>query len=262
LAGCHAKLARADHLFQELQEKVEEFFEMNPSGFFSTYDPKKREVTIFPELPGELPLEWGTIVGDFAHNLRSALDQLIWQLVLHRGGTPARRTQFPIFIRRAPYRLRGRAMIEGVARKDRGAIERLQPFRAMRRPLAGADPLAQLARLSNTDKHRTLHTARVGIGLADGADFDEFENWRPNADTGEITKTTWTRAFLNSTELKEGVPICRLQLNPAGPNPVVEAPQAWAVGLKLTEFHGGFGALEWVRSGVEHVFQTLGPEFD
>jgi hypothetical protein len=32
--------------------------------------------------------EWGPIIGDVVHNLRSALDHLVWQLTIANGHTP------------------------------------------------------------------------------------------------------------------------------------------------------------------------------
>lgn len=37
------------------------------------------------------------MIGDILFNLRSALDQLAWQLVLRADAQPTRRTEFPIF---------------------------------------------------------------------------------------------------------------------------------------------------------------------
>ena len=39
----------------------------------------------------------GIIVSEFGHHLRATLDNLVWQLVLRRGGIPHRKTQFPIY---------------------------------------------------------------------------------------------------------------------------------------------------------------------
>jgi hypothetical protein len=42
--------------------------------------------------------DFGIIVGDIAHNLRSSLDHLVWQLVLQNRRLPSRRNQFPIMV--------------------------------------------------------------------------------------------------------------------------------------------------------------------
>lgn len=258
LAPCYAKLDRADRHLEELAMKVRMFYDEHDFGFTGVHDAKRGVYTVYPCIPAEPPMEWGAIVGDFVHNLRSALDLLMWQLVLARGGKPSRRTQFPIFERRADYRLRGRLMIAGVARGDRGMIECLQPFREMRRPLAGAHPLAQLARLANADKHQEMPPSTMGWGLTKGAQQSEIERWRPNADAGSIEKTTFTRSFLDSTRLQAGIPILRFKLATTGPVPVVEVPAVWTVAVSISGIHG-FSSAEWIRDGVHRVFEKLGP---
>src|SRR5208283_1885052 len=50
-------------------------------------------------LPNNIPKpsnEWGVLVGEIAHNLRSALDGLVYQLARLETDTPAPNTQFPI----------------------------------------------------------------------------------------------------------------------------------------------------------------------
>lgn len=42
------------------------------------------------------PDSLSTMVGDFLFNIRSALDQLLWQLVLVNNGTPGKSNMFPI----------------------------------------------------------------------------------------------------------------------------------------------------------------------
>jgi hypothetical protein len=62
-------------------------------------DKEKREVTIFVEVRKPCPGTWSIIIGEMVHNLRSALDHLVWQLViLETSEQPVGdRTQFPIF---------------------------------------------------------------------------------------------------------------------------------------------------------------------
>src|SRR6266567_3032592 len=43
-----------------------------------------------------IPEEWAVILGEIMHNLRSALDNLIWQLVLPGDSEPGDNHEFPI----------------------------------------------------------------------------------------------------------------------------------------------------------------------
>jgi 8-oxo-dGTP pyrophosphatase MutT (NUDIX family) len=65
------------------------------------------------------PLDWGVEIGEIAHNLRSALDGLVYQLALPTTKAPAGNAQFPIFLGgRAADRKRFRFCFEGVRTKN------------------------------------------------------------------------------------------------------------------------------------------------
>lgn len=112
------------------------------------------------------PLSWGIEVGAFAHALRSALDNLLWQVILVRGGMPGKETQFPIYEDESVFRedtkrdrSRARRATEGVKPPDFAFIESTQPFNAggnatTKKRAAKWHPLALLSYLNNTDKHR------------------------------------------------------------------------------------------------------------
>lgn len=112
------------------------------------------------------PPDIGALIGQIAHNLRSALDGLAWQLALLETKRPADRTAFPIFkigktARRRKngsevpqFAKRGRKMISDLRPEHQAAIELLQPYKGghgFRR-----HPLWQLHELNNADKHRLL----------------------------------------------------------------------------------------------------------
>lgn len=96
LGGAKAKLARADKHYIELKRFVDAFRTSHPYKIVERADPSTGDqlfvVDGSPVQPPLLP-----VVGDFLYDLRSALDNLAWQLVVRSGGTPSRRTAFPIF---------------------------------------------------------------------------------------------------------------------------------------------------------------------
>ncbi|HEX6665787.1 MAG TPA: hypothetical protein VF081_04260 [Solirubrobacterales bacterium] len=253
LAGCEAKLDRAEDLRAQLEKEVETFFKENAPWVDGDWRPKKREYALIARVPKEPPLHWGVLLGDWAHNLRSALDHLMWQLVLLRDGEPTRRTQFPIFTNRARYRLLGRPMIDGVKRKDRGTLERLQPYKAGLPKFV--HPLALLAWISNLDKHRIVHPTLLHLG----GEWEGIEDFRPNEDAGEIEKVIWPRG---SWTFREGKELVRLRLAPSGPAPSVDQPESWGVAIDLAERSIGLRDLHRIEVGVSYVFDVLGPEFD
>ena len=120
-----------------------------------------------------LPLGWSIEVGEFAHNLRSALDQLVWQPAAAHGacagqhgdgGCPGRHSEFPIRTRPDPDRLDIRLC--GVNAVARAYIESVQP---RRRPGRLKVPkgnrvgwgLGVLRDICNRDKHQTPLRARA-----------------------------------------------------------------------------------------------------
>jgi hypothetical protein len=120
-----------------------------------------------PTLPEDAIRRLGIIVGDIAHNLRSALDHLFWQLALvHCGGNvpwterEQRRIQFPITD--TPDMFAGNRARKFVASEHWTRIESHQPYSGpFDEAHAFLDPLARLRGFSNTDKHRVITPVTV-----------------------------------------------------------------------------------------------------
>lgn len=167
LAPIFAKLDRANSHLTDLQAATKKFGE---SDFYeiATDLPEKgrilgRSVNVKPPGP-----ELGALIGDLVHAVRSALDQLVFQLATAESGPlperMAKDSAFPIFKTGPRYRGeagRGHGKGRGAAYKIRGlsrpvqvSIERLQPYHRRKHPLLWA--LWQLEELSNIDKHRVI----------------------------------------------------------------------------------------------------------
>jgi hypothetical protein len=250
LDGCRTKLARADEHLLALVSEVEAYESGDQIIFEGEYRPRRKQYAYVVRIVNEPPLRLGTILGDYAHNLRSALDNLMWQLVLLRKGTPTRRTQFPIFVRRADYRKQAPTMIRGVARRDRGTIERMQPYRDGR-VLKNIHPLAFLGWVSNMDKHRVVHPFNVFPTTPPG----RKRNFKANKNAGK------TRMVHVADRLEDGADLVRFQLAPIGPNPRVRI-LGWTGVLAFTDRHLSLRDLVRIREGVREVFDVLSPEFD
>jgi hypothetical protein len=116
---------------------------------------------------------FSVVLGDMVHGLRSVLEYIAWTIV-QRGSTPpvessrqAMDVGMPIITEgsqtRGGWKAASRMFEEAQLRQlpginpvHRSVIERYQPFK--RGALAHDHPFALLQRLSNTDKHRRLHT--------------------------------------------------------------------------------------------------------
>jgi hypothetical protein len=72
------------------------YFEPRPFDVRKVWDADRHRYEFVPMLHRSPPLRLGVILGDMVHNLRSALDHLVWQAVLRNGGRPNRSHQFPI----------------------------------------------------------------------------------------------------------------------------------------------------------------------
>lgn len=124
------------------------------------------------------------VAGDLIYNLRSALDQLVWQLVLRDGEKPSGRNEFPIldskeqWLDEVRYRLPpGNQPLSGIT-IDGDAwtiIENAQPYKT---PEPKTHLLSIVRRLSNLDKHRTLYEQMAFAGLDT---LEDAIGWNPDA---------------------------------------------------------------------------------
>lgn len=185
------KFDRADELLHLLEAEVEEYLEGGAATLSADRlpdDPALWELRL--RLRRQPPPRWSAIAGDVLHNVRSALDSLIYALLVERSSQPLtdrqrKAAQFPITQDEVGFRKfdwhAGSADDELVA-----AVAAVQPWHDIRGLGFGADeiadvlpkyPLSLLQRWSNIDKHRTLHTAVAGLdalhmGLPAGSSSD------------------------------------------------------------------------------------------
>lgn len=165
LAGAIAKFNRSKEQFDELRNEVAAYFAADPPPFFSvgSFDHDTWEWVHRLQVRTEIPLQWGVVLGDCVHNLRSALDHVVCQVTLLDGGEPNTQTQFPI-VSESSERFQRQAdkRIPSLTATHRAIVESAQPFH--RGTAAASHPLAVLASLSNADKHRRLNMALTTIG--------------------------------------------------------------------------------------------------
>lgn len=98
-----------------------------------------------------LPDEWSVIVGEFAFNLRSALDLAVQQLARSDANTPGKRAAFPIFSVHTEYEGQRPIYLAGVDPRHWPLFDAVQPFRVNR------SEFDDLAWLTNEDQHRDVH---------------------------------------------------------------------------------------------------------
>jgi hypothetical protein len=169
------KLDRASYHLDSLEAKVREWSESHTHRYDTHLDRESGKQLVYIRFPEPVPDELRLIIGDCLHNLRSALDNLAYQLAIrHHGSRPLpdrfdRRSEFPIFGERK-WRERERRDKIGCIHPDAQAIiKRLQPHN--RGNKFTSDPLWMLHELNNMDKHRAPHITQVAVSA--WADFPD-----------------------------------------------------------------------------------------
>ena len=163
-------MRRGEEHFEALQNSMRDFMARDPYEIVRDFDPETDQHVVRVKVRERPPPEWSPVVGDIAHNMRSALDHLAWQLVFKNGRTPSGGNLFPIFTK-DPFdpnahtsqgefktaRKRWKDRVRGMDPEDVAILRELQPYQGEDDP--DLYPLAALNRLSNWDKHRELHLA-------------------------------------------------------------------------------------------------------
>jgi hypothetical protein len=157
LFGADLKIKRASDQLKTLDASIRAFFDSNPYTLELQADPKTEILWNVVRVGRLADPVWSAMTGEIIHNLRCALDYLVFQLVLlNTGADPkGKKNQFPIFLRQQGFDSRGVPQnLQGVGPKAVALIKSLQPF------ATGEDlrsPLWHLQEFSNWDKHRSIH---------------------------------------------------------------------------------------------------------
>jgi hypothetical protein len=156
MAGLDAKVARAREVIPVLQGEIDDYYASNPIVLRLEHreEPKRMEAVV--ESVRQPPPRLGVLMGEFAHNLRSTFDHLVWQLALTQTSTPHDRLQFPILDNRpseADWRSMAGDRLQQVPPEAVQRIGDLQPFHSVHPEI---NALAIVRELSNEDKHRVI----------------------------------------------------------------------------------------------------------
>jgi hypothetical protein len=209
--GVRLKLERAQQHLDALQQEIERFLRRHPYTVIEEFNEEAGEYLLRAQVLEEPPSRWGVEVGDVVHNLRSALDHLVWQLALSHGGTAPSGTEFPVFVDETAFKRSskggGRYKIRGISPDAKTIIEALQPYHAGEN--TERHWLWALQQISNWDKHRTIHV--VGAVLANSA----YQIQRVEDAEFGISESVAYGPFV------DGAVVARFSLTPTGPNPKV-----------------------------------------
>jgi hypothetical protein len=165
IAGCRAKVERAQAAAEEMNEKWLAWVATNPYSSRIELDEASGAYCVFYDFSHPaVPLQFPVLLGEIAHDLRYALDHLVWReavehLGLKRAEKVAARVTFPIERSRKKF---AQSVVKRLVDDEAWqVIERYQPYD--RGSPERSKALELLHWINRMDKHRFIHGSRVLI---------------------------------------------------------------------------------------------------
>ncbi len=153
LKDSRLKLKRARDDLATLQDHVREFLEAEPYMVVLEMEKDRTEHVYYVYVRRNPPAYLGAIIGDVLHNLRSALDAIVWELSEKKDTLKDRELksiQFPICEDGTKY---DESPARYASKAVRAEIKAAQPYHS---PVPSTHPLALINRNNLLDKHRTV----------------------------------------------------------------------------------------------------------
>lgn len=205
LAGPREKVARAREHLDALEANISEFLDSKPYDTPFEFDAKSGfYVFKLKVLKEGFPIRWPVIVGEAVYNLRSALDQLLWQL--YPGGRP-KNPLFPIYDDEIDFLYHSRRLLKAIDPAAQQLIKEFQPYHAGEE--AQNHTLFVLNHIGNTDKHRYVHPSYANTANHPADLAAVFTEASPDG-MAEVR-------FYPGVPLKDGAVVARVRLFPATP---------------------------------------------
>jgi len=215
------KLDRAHEHLRVLDTETAAFYKGNavegkPYEIESEFRADASEYVFTIKVLRQPPAALSLILGDYLHNLRSALDHLVCRLAVSNGNPEAcESTQFPVSKTSGNFASVAPDWLAGLKSTQRAIIEREQPYHAGQR--AGHHALRLIHDLDNFDKHRAIHPA-FGFFTDPGRSGAAALRFTPNRDAGTVRDGE----IANGRRIEGDTEIVRLKLAPLGPSPKVD----------------------------------------
>jgi hypothetical protein len=186
LEAARLKIGRARERMNEIEREASAFLDTQPYVVVPHNDGEADWFTMRCRVFAPPPMSLGLVAGDFAHNLRSALDYIVYQLAAlgdHGEKGRGKKTQFPIFRDVTEYERWEKVYLKGVRDQERAAIKQLQPFD---RP---GSLLFAIMELDDRDKHRLVDpvvsiAGAVALSPYAGTTIHEVIPTNPPSDEG------------------------------------------------------------------------------
>ena len=264
LAGCRAKLDRAQEHLTALEVDIADFLggDEQPYSYVGEVLPKDGDgdtyYLIRADVRREPPTEWGIVLGEFFHDLRSMLDQLVSRLIEHRGNVPPEgKAGFPIFFREdwSGFEKQCKNAMLGTDPADRAVVKRLQPDPRLPHAERRKHWLSLLHWAWNEDKHRVLHP--VYVTGAEITSPEDFPRPVPTADIG-AHEVVWQGNMFSA----HGHPLALARIEPTGPNPQMEMEGDFSPRIAFTKKAIRPEGLRTILEGSRAVFECFRPEIE
>jgi hypothetical protein len=246
LDSARLKVSRAWKHIEQLNVEGRAFIETQPYTLGSEKADGDDDIWIVRAIVRRpIPEHWSLIFGDAVHNLRSALDHIVYQSAEVLGSGAVKQTQWPVVTDRDKGLPENDARLAHVPDFHRARIASYQPFANP----AKFDWLAKLDELDKADKHRVLGRT---VGAPTG---------------GKLTKSPGIIEVIPPRvpmQMEDGAEILRVRLAPG--TPVTEVSmQADFVLTAMFGFDKTYVATDGLRDwsyGVLKIIEAFAPEFE
>ncbi len=167
LQGAYRRHARAREHLTNLEGIVSQIEQLGANGVLAEKDPDTGEIGPSKAILDPLKLDAGVLIGEIVHNLRAALDYLVYVIAASDAGATQKGTQF--LIEDSPQGFTGRSprLLVGVSEEHVAIIRQFQPFR-------GCEWSGILRDLDNASKHREVLSVGVDLNIATVLQMTEY----------------------------------------------------------------------------------------
>ena len=247
MASWESKLGRADEHLQTLYAETDRWGDGDPLAVDreSNADGSEHLFSLRVEREPDIWL-WSAILGDVLHNLRGALDHIVFALAIAQTGKDPpddeKRLAFPI-CSDPSYFAKAKSRVASLDGPTQAAIEKAQPYNRLK-PGRWFMPLWWLSSLHDVDKHRFAHLTVIAA--------------HPDQIVTSARAGTY-RALWNTGALVDGAPILKLTLTEPNPNVYVDIQATAAVVIKAKDIRpiGLQPTMRRIRSEVGVVCRYL-----
>jgi hypothetical protein len=160
--GNELKFGRATRHFAEVSDLLAAYRNPEPYSIRREQNPATG-LSFWITLNRRPPDDVALAAGDCIHNLRSALDHIVYELSCHAVGQHVADTAFPILANPLRWKSISGQQLRAVPAAARKRIEELQPFQGLDARYWTRERLLQVHELDIADKHRNLNLAVANV---------------------------------------------------------------------------------------------------